>query len=67
MLVHKHAFYCFFQDQLGTMARAVKETVAKYNVKEKLKTAAGYLSKLHHLSQVNNVCCKKFQIYCFNL
>lgn len=38
-------------DQLGTMARTLRATTTKANVKEKLKAASSYLNKLRHLAQ----------------
>ena len=39
-----------FQDQIKTLARTVKLTVTKSNLREKLKTVNGVLSKLRMLA-----------------
>lgn len=41
----------YLQDQLSTLARTMKATVNKSNIKDKLRYANQYLSKLKNLSQ----------------
>ena len=44
----------FWQDQVGMMARTIKATVGKTNLKDKMKSTTNLLSRLRHVAQVSN-------------